>query len=129
VVERILIDTDVLIEYVKGNIELRDMDPCISEITLYEFIRGTNSPKEAKDILEESFQVLYIDNNILLRAVDIWRDLKARGLVIDDRDIIIGATAIEHGIKLLTMNRRHFERLTRYGLTLGDIKVKRGRGG
>lgn len=39
--EGILIDTDILIDYVKGRQELPDIRIFISEVTLYEFIRGT----------------------------------------------------------------------------------------
>ena len=38
--------------------------------------------------------------------------LEARGLLIDDWDIAIGAVAIVHGASLATCNPRHFSRLT-----------------
>ena len=38
--------------------------------------------------------------------------LEARGLLIDDWDIAIGAAAIVHGASLATCNLRHFSRLT-----------------
>ncbi len=38
--------------------------------------------------------------------------LRAEGTIIGDFDILIGATAIRHGLTLLTNNRRHFERLS-----------------
>ena len=37
--------------------------------------------------------------------------LRAEGNLIGDLDILIGATALRHGLTLLTNNRRHFERL------------------
>gem|GEM_PF-3590547 len=43
-IERVLIDTDILIEYIKGRLELPKLPIYISEITLYEYIRGTNKP-------------------------------------------------------------------------------------
>ena len=46
-------DTDVLIEHVKGNLELPYPQIFITEVTLYEFIRGTKDIERAKKILEE----------------------------------------------------------------------------
>ena len=37
--------------------------------------------------------------------------LRAEGNLIGDLDLLIGATAVRHGLTLLTNNRRHFERL------------------
>ena len=38
-------------------------------------------------------------------------DLRSRGMRIPDLDLLIAATAIEHGLTLLTRNRRHFDRV------------------
>jgi predicted nucleic acid-binding protein len=32
-------------------------------------------------------------------------------MIIDDIDLLIGATALQHNLTLLTNNRRHFERI------------------
>lgn len=119
-VERVLVDTDVLISYVRGRRNLPYGEPHISEITLYEFLRGTKSVSEAKELLEEGFIVIFHDNYIIQRAAEIWIDLRRRGELLDDRDLLIGATAIEKNLPLLTENRRHYERLRRYGLVLLD---------
>ena len=37
--------------------------------------------------------------------------MRAAGNLIGDLDILIGFTALRHGLTLLTNNRRHFERL------------------
>jgi len=37
--------------------------------------------------------------------------LRKEGLNIDDFDLMIGSTCVYHGLKLLTNNRRHFERI------------------
>ncbi len=117
--EGILVDTDYLIEYVRGGRELPPSDIYyVSEITVYEFIRGTRDPEEAKKILEEMFSVIWADNEILEMSAKIWRDMREDGKPMDDRDIVIGATAIVKGLKLLTLNERHFERLRRYGLRI-----------
>ena len=116
-VERILIDTDILIEYAKGRMDIPDLPIYISEITLFEYIRGTDDPDKFKKILEESFPVIWIDNDIILKAVEIWIRLREKGEVLDDRDLIIGSTAIVKGLKLYTLNKRHFDRLIKFGLS------------
>jgi len=119
--ERILIDTDVLIEYVKGKIELpEDNVYYISEITLYEFIRGTKDPSEAKKILEEEFIVIWNDNRIIETASVIYRKLRKDGKQLSDADIIIASTAIVNRLKLWTLNKKHFERLKDFGLEILD---------
>ena len=78
--ERILVDTDCLIDYYKGGLELNPEDShYVSEITVYEFIRGTRNVKEAKKILERSFSIVWLDNEILEKASEIWRSLRASG--------------------------------------------------
>ena len=77
--EGVLIDTDVLIDYVRGRRDLPGEVCYISEITLYEFIRGARDPREAMRLLEREFVVVYCDNEILEKAVEIWRALRRRG--------------------------------------------------
>lgn len=117
--EGVLIDTDVLIDFVRGRAELpKAKVHYISEITLYEFVRGTRDLRRAKDLLEETFSVLWVDNDVILTASRLWRELRARGEPVEDRDLIIAATAIARGLPLKTKNRRHFKRFTRDGLKL-----------
>ncbi|MGC8831805.1 MAG: type II toxin-antitoxin system VapC family toxin [Thermoproteota archaeon] len=88
----------------------------ISEITVFKFIRGTRNVKEAKRILEESFTIVWLDNEILEKASEIWRSLKASGMPIEDRDLMIGATAVVKRLKLLTRNTKHYDALKAYEL-------------
>ena len=71
---------------------------------------------EAKRLLEREFVVVYCDNEILEKAAEIWRALRRRGALIEDRDLIIGATAIAKGLPLLTGNVKHFKRLREFRL-------------
>lgn len=119
--KRILVDTDILIDYYRGRLDLPSGNIYyISVITLYEYVRGSKNSEEAKNLLEESYVIIPLNNKVLLKSSEIWRDLKTRGILIDDRDLIIGATAIVFKLKLFTKNRQHFERLKEYGLQLFD---------
>ena len=115
---RVLVDTDYLIDYVRGRVELPEGRWFISEITLYEFTRGTRDPAEAKKLLEEEFTVIYHDNEIIERAAEIWRRLRSAGLPVDDRDLLVAAVAIVKKLPLLTRNTKHFERFKPFGLEL-----------
>lgn len=119
---KILLDTDVLIDIEKGICDLPKGDLYISVISLYEFIRGRRDYVEAKKILENIFTILPIDNNVLLKATEIWRKLRRQGVLIDDRDLLIGATAISNKISLLTKNTGHFKRFLDFGLKFYEIK-------
>ncbi len=122
--EGLLIDTDILIDYVKGRQELPDIRILISEVTLYEFIRGTKDIPEAKKLIEEGFIILYHDNQIIRKASEIWVSMKKTGEMIDDRDILIAAAAISKQIPLFTRNVKHYERLNKFGLNLkNDFSV------
>ena len=114
---QVLVDTDYLIEVEKGRAELPRAQVMIS-ITLYEFIRGRSDYSEAKSKLEKSLLAVYRTNDVLLKAVEMCRDLKRRGELIDERDLLIAATAIALGIPLKTKSIAHYQRLTRYGLKL-----------
>ena len=48
----------------------------------------------------------------------LWADLAQRGQMIEANDLIIAATALAHGLDLVTQNRRHFERVEGLRLTL-----------
>ena len=120
--QRVLIDTDVLIDYYKGKLELPPENVYyISTITLYEYIRGTRKPKEAKRLLEESFVVIPMNNEIFLKSAEIWRSLKSEGILIDERNLMIGVTALVLKLKLFTKNKKHFNRLRVYGLQFFEM--------
>ena len=113
-----MLDTDVVIEVDKGRLELPDATCYISALTLYEYIRGKRDYRRAKELAEQVYYVLPVSNKVLLLASGIWRKLKTAGMLVDDRDLLIGATAIAHELPLYTLNRRHYERLLEYGLQL-----------
>lgn len=116
--KRILIDTDVLIDYVNGITELPKGLIFITEVTLYEFVRGCKDVGRGKKLIEEGFKIIFHDNDVILKACEIWKSLKEMGELVDDRDLLIAATAIVKDLPLLTRNVKHFTRFEKFGLKL-----------
>ncbi len=89
----------------------------ITTITAYELLRGDNSNE---DIFWLNFfkQVTMLDFTLqaAIEAGKIYKDLKSKGMMIDIKDILIGAIAISNNHKLATDNKNHLGRIA--GLTL-----------
>ena len=93
----------------------------ISLISRYEILRGLKAKNATTQLTAfEQFcgtiEILPIDDSVIVRTADIYADLYQRGQLIGDADILIAATALEHGLPLVTNNQSHFSRIP--GLTL-----------
>lgn len=55
--------------------------------------------------------VLPLTEEIINRAADIYVDLRKRGQIIGDADTFIAATAIVHGLTVVTNNQAHYRRI------------------
>ena len=56
-------------------------------------------------------QILPLGWDEAVRAGDLLADLQERGKPIGLEDLLIGATALEHGMTVVTRNLRHFSRI------------------
>ncbi|MEM3402468.1 MAG: type II toxin-antitoxin system VapC family toxin [Candidatus Hadarchaeales archaeon] len=112
-----LLDTDVIINLLR---EKRYEAGAISVLTLIELLRGLTAEKrtQTKKLLEESFTVLGIDNKIIEIYCSLYQEVKRRGMLLPDADLLIAATAMSHGLALKTANKQHFKRLEKLGLKL-----------
>jgi len=94
-------------------------------INLYELIRGDVyvgfESRVVKSDYEKVFYILPLDNESIRIASEIWCDLKKKGKSLDERDLLIGAICIRNKMPLATLNKKHFNRLTEYGLELKDV--------
>jgi tRNA(fMet)-specific endonuclease VapC len=119
-----LLDTDVLSEVLKGKQRelVRSAEQYIREhqcftfsaITLYEIERGLLARRAMRllaqfDELVRSSTVLPVSIPVLRRAARLWANAKSGGQPQNDADLLIAATALEHGLSLVTGNRRHFD--------------------
>ena len=116
----ILIDTSVLIDLYERKLE-EYAGSAVSVITLFEFTRGIKGERKRVAVLkrlEKIFKVEHIDNLILLTAANMYRKLKENGELLEDADLLIGATAVAKGYLVWTRNIKHFKRLEKFGVRL-----------
>jgi tRNA(fMet)-specific endonuclease VapC len=93
----------------------------ISIITRYEVLRGLFAKGAVKqlaafDRLCVASRVLTLDDSTIVQAAEIYADLHQRGHLIGDADILIAATAITHGLALISNNEAHFRRVRNLNL-------------
>jgi len=127
---RILIDTSIVIEHFRNQnrthshlVKLFETNElCISVISIFELYNGATNEAKKDDIEILCNEIEVIDLNIetAKMASNIYLDLRKKNKLIEFRDILIGATAIQAGIKIATLNKKHFERIAQ--LQLYDIK-------
>jgi tRNA(fMet)-specific endonuclease VapC len=60
----------------------------------------------------DGFQVLGLNDEVMMHFARERAMLRRQGLLIPDFDLVIAATAVTHGLTLVTRNLRHFERIT-----------------
>ena len=111
-----ILDTGILID----NMEKNNYAPAIiSSITVIEVLRDIEDKKrlQIRQLLEESFSILNLNNSIIEAYCKIYRKLKEEGILLPDADLIIAATAMAHDLVLETKDA-HFLRLKFLGLKL-----------
>ena len=119
-----LLDTNICIYYLNGLYNLKEkiqkiklINCFISEITVAELKFGVENSEHKKDNREliekfiSSVQVVPIINCLDFYAKEKSR-LRKTGNMIDDFDLLIGSTAVENNLVLVTKNTSHFERIT-----------------
>lgn len=123
-----IIDTDVLIWYMKGNEnayriieELRGF--FISVVTYMELVQGMRNKNELNHLRKALYAwnstVLYISEDISVKAM-FFIEQHYLSHSIQLADALIGATAISHGRPILTGNDKHYR-------ILKDLEIKKFR--
>lgn len=119
-----LLDTNICIHFFRGKYNLIDkieeirLDNCaISEITLAELVFGaenSTNPQKNYQIIEEFIQVVTVLP--IFDSIRIYGKEKARlrkaGIMISDFDLLIGCTALEQDLIMVTENTKEFERIS-----------------
>lgn len=119
-----LIDTDIIIFNLKGNVSIRrrlqemeSIPKVISVITYGELLYGakiSNQPEKNLALihqLPEIFPIININRPIIETFTDIKRNLEEKGERLEDMDLMIAATAMTLNHRLVTNNVRHYRRI------------------
>lgn len=123
-----LLDPNICIHFFRGKFGIIDklneigIEHCtISEITLAELVFGaekSNNPKKNHKIIEQFINQLTILP--IFDAIPIYGKEKARlqnlGKMISDFDLLIGCTAIENELIMVTENIKEFERIEKINI-------------
>lgn len=118
------LDTDIVIEVLKGTetaVERMNALPietsiCITGLTVYELYKGVFSIGERRreqDVEEfiENVEILQLDEDIERKAGEIYADLRKKGELISDADILIATIVLANDSVLVTNNTDHFKRI------------------
>lgn len=123
----VLIDTNVLIEYERGRLDLEphlvrrgQEEFFLSVITASELLHGVHRAADPRirmkrsafvEALLERFPLLPIDLATARVHAQVWAELARAGKLIGPNDLWIAATALARGLTLTTANVREFDRV------------------
>lgn len=116
--DRLVLDTDVLIDYLRGNdnailfLENLQQQLCVSVITVAELYAGVRNKKEQRviDKFLSAFDVLPIDQDTATKG-GLFRREYGPSHGVGLADALIAATAVNCQSQLATLNQRHFPML------------------
>ena len=111
----ILVDTNVLIEILKGkhktlaHMERLGEAPALSSVSLMELYYGAFNKSEIKQIekFASLFELIPISKRVSFKATELVRDY-SKSHNLDIPDSLIAATALVNNCKLLTYNIKDF---------------------
>ena len=120
-----LVDTNWVIDYMHDHQpvvqrfdELSPQGIGLSIVSLAELYDGMLDAPDTLEaeqglqrFLDEIEEVVPLDVPVCRVFASERRRLRTSGKRLEDLDLLIGATAIHHGLTLLTNNRRHFDRM------------------
>jgi len=115
---QLLIDSDVLIEYLRGSepailfLETLERRPATSVICMAELLAGVRDEpeREAIEYFLQTFEILPVDETIA-RLGGHYRKMHAKSHNTGLADALIAATATHYNLQLATFNTRHYPML------------------
>lgn len=118
----IVADTDVLIDFLSGREPIASVvgsaiageeGMSTTVVSRFELLSGVRTAKQGSAVgrLLEALSTLDLDSPAADRAARVRRDLERAGVSIGMADSLIAGIVLAHGGRLLTRNRRHFQRV------------------
>jgi tRNA(fMet)-specific endonuclease VapC len=127
VVRKICLDTDVLIQIMRDDPTLKEtlssMDASFhtTTISVFEIWQGHKQSEGTLELIHSLIK-LDFDEKSAFAAGDIQRKLSDAGEILDFRDLFIASICIKNDAELFTFNKKHFERLKKFGLKLAELQ-------
>ena len=116
-----VIDTGVFIEHIRAKDKLHTTlyllpdttELFISSVSMYELYMGATTVEKENDVIAitEDIQVLPFSDTVAYKAAQLYHLLKKQNKLIEFRDIFIAATCIVNELPLITLNKKHFNRI------------------
>ena len=113
----ILVDTDVLIWYLRGNSEAYTLihslpHICISSVTYMELVQGMRNKDELRTLQQTlkqwNVKTIYVNEEISAKALFFVEEyFLSHSMQL--ADALIGATATMYGMTLITANNKHYK--------------------
>ncbi|MCX9083257.1 MAG: type II toxin-antitoxin system VapC family toxin [Candidatus Methanoperedens sp.] len=118
----IVVDTDILIDLLREKeyavLKIEELEKkqelATTDINAFELYFGAyNSSKKERNIVSakgllKTLILLHTNEDIMETAGRIFSEMRAKGKMIEIRDLLIAAITLQNGYKLLTNNRDHF---------------------
>lgn len=120
-----LLDTNIITAFLKGNPNVVERveqyineyeSLTISIFSYYEILRGlkalgSKKKLQAFDRFINDCEIEELERPVVIKAADIYVNLKREGKLVEDADIFIAATALNKGLAVVTDNEKHFKRI------------------
>jgi len=115
-----LIDTDILIRYLKNDEKavnfikiIKETDLSTSIICVGELVEGLDQKKIPFFIKSiQEIDIFNLNLDVIVKFAEIRRQLRKSGKLLDNFDILIAATCIVNDLTLVTGNHKHFDRVS-----------------
>lgn len=114
-------DTGIFIEHLRSKNKLsttlykisENKSLYISSVTLYELYMGATTEAKQRDVklIIGNFTILPFTDVIATRAAMLYHHLRLSNKMIEFRDLFIAATCITHELPIVTLNKKHFDRI------------------
>lgn len=116
-----VVDTSIFIEFLRSKDKTKtalfqipdNQQIYISSVTLYELLIGANTPVKINDIkiLTEDLHVLVFNDEVAIKAAEVYHQLRTENKMIEFRDIFIAATCLSNNLPVKTLNKKHYDRI------------------
>ena len=108
-------------------VRLEGHEVALNALSYFEVRRGLVLPHFARKFvafqrLVQIYSLLPLEIEALDISADIYGDLRRKGILLEDADILIAGIAIANDAVLVTRNTKHFERVE--GLRLEDWETQ-----